>query len=142
MKKGLLSLRKEDFNIMSDVKVIESLKAQLLGVVSEFFTLLTKGSNVAQEAILDCISGGIIILYILADRLGYSYSAVDEDMQKKLKVGIIEEDTVEKETDNKIKYKRFYNTYLPGYVISIIAFVALIYIYLIDRIKIKRKTKK
>ena len=100
MKKGLLSLRKEDFNIMSDVKVIESLKAQLLGVVSEFFTLLTKGSNVAQEAILDCISGGIIILYILADRLGYSYSAVDEDMQKKLKVGIIEEDTVERQGKN------------------------------------------
>lgn len=88
-------MRKEDFNIMSDVKVIESLKAQLLGVVSEFFTLLTKGSNVAQEALLDCISGGIIILYILADRLGYSFATVDDDVQKKLKVGIIEEDAVE-----------------------------------------------
>lgn len=93
-------MRKEDFNIMSDVKVIESLKAQLLSVVSEFFTLMTRGSNIAQEAILDCISSGIIILYILADRLGYSYTAVDENMQKKLKVGIIEDDVVERQGKN------------------------------------------
>lgn len=93
-------MRKEDFNIMSDIKVIESLKAQLLSVVSEFFTLMTRGSNVAQEAILDCISSGIIILYILADRLGYSYTAVDENMQKKLKIGIVEEDVVERHGKN------------------------------------------
>jgi hypothetical protein len=61
---------------------------------------LTRGSNVAQEAILDCISGAIIILYVLADRLGYSYSAVDESMKKKLKIGIIEEDLIEKQGKN------------------------------------------
>ncbi len=89
-------MKKESLNIMSDVKIIEDLKAQLLCIIGEFFRLLTKGSNVAVEAILDCISGAIIILYILAERLGYSYSAVDETMQKKLKVGMIEEDLVEK----------------------------------------------
>ena len=93
-------VRREDFNIMSDIRVIEDLKAQLLCIIGEFFKLLTRGSNVAQEAILDCISGSIIILYILADRLGYSYSAVDESMKKKLKVGIIEEDMVEKQGKN------------------------------------------
>jgi hypothetical protein len=85
---------------MSDIKIIEDLKAQLLCVIGEFYRLLTRGSNVAQEAILDCISGAIIILYILAERLGYSYSAVDENIQKKLKVGIIEEDIVEKQGKN------------------------------------------
>lgn len=93
-------MKRENFNIMSDIKIIEDLKAQLLCVIGEFYRLLTKGSNVAQEAILDCISGAIIILYILADRLGYSYSAVDENIQKKLKVGIIEEDVVEKQGKN------------------------------------------
>jgi hypothetical protein len=93
-------MRKEDFNIMSDIKVIEQLKAQLLCLIGEFFKLLTKGSNVAQEAIMDCVSGAIIILYILADRLGYSYQAVDDSMQKKLKLGIIEEDVVEKQGKN------------------------------------------
>jgi hypothetical protein len=96
-------MRKEDFNIMSDIKIIEQLKAQLLCLIGDFFKLLTKGSNVAQEAIMDCISGAIIILYILADRLGYSYQAVDDSMQKKLKLGIIEEDVVEKQGKNLSK---------------------------------------
>lgn len=82
---------------MSNVKIIDQLKAELLCIIGDFFKLLTKGSNVAQEAILDCISGAIIILYILAERLGYSYVAVDDSMKKKLKMGIIEEDNVEKQ---------------------------------------------
>ena len=85
---------------MSDIKVIEDLKAQLLCVIGDFFMLLTRGSNVAQEAILDCISGAVIILYILADKLGYSYTTVDDNMQKKLKLGIIEDDLVEKQGKN------------------------------------------
>ena len=85
---------------MSDIKVIEDLKAQLLCIVGDFFMLLTRGSNVAQEAILDCISGAVIILYILADKLGYSYTTVDDNMQKKLKLGIIEDDLVEKQGKN------------------------------------------
>ena len=90
-------MRKEDFNIMSNVKIIESLKAELLCIIGDFFKLLSKGSNVAQDAILDCISGAIILLYILAERLGYSSVAVDESMKKKLKVGIVEEDSIEKD---------------------------------------------
>lgn len=90
-------MRKDDFNIMYNVKVIEELKAELLCVIGDFFKLLTKGSNVAQEAILDCICGAMILLYLLAERLGYSHVAVDESMKKKLKSGIIEEDKIEKE---------------------------------------------
>lgn len=90
-------MKKDDFNIMYNVKIIEELKAELLCVVGDFFKLLTKGSNVAQEAILDCISGAMILLYLLAERLGYSHVAVDESMKKKLKSGIIEEDKIERE---------------------------------------------
>ncbi len=68
-----------------------------------FYRLLTKGSNVAQEAILDCISGAIIILYLLGEKLGYSFIAVDENVKKKLKVGIIEEDDIEKDGRNLSK---------------------------------------
>ncbi|SFB32231.1 MazG-like family protein [Clostridium frigidicarnis] len=93
-------MKKNNFNIMSNVKIIEELKAQLLCIIGEFFRLLTKGSNVAHDAILECISGAIIILYILAERLGYSYTAVDDNMKKKVKLGIIEEDLVEKDGKN------------------------------------------
>lgn len=90
-------MRKEDFNIMYNVKMIEELKAELLCIIGDFFKLLTKGSNVAQQSILDCISGAIMILYLLSERLGYSHAAVDESIRKKLKLGIIEEDKIEKE---------------------------------------------
>jgi hypothetical protein len=90
-------MKREDFNIMSNVKIIEELKAELLCIIGDFFKLLTKGSNVAQEALLDCISGAIILLYVLADRLGYSAITVDDNVKKKLKLGIIEEDSIEKD---------------------------------------------
>lgn len=82
---------------MTNIKIIEELKAELLCIIGDFFKLLTKGSNVVHDDILQCISGAIIILYILADRLGYSFISVDENIKKKLKQGIIEEDEIEKQ---------------------------------------------
>ena len=93
----MVYLKREDFNIMSNVKIVEDLKAELLCIIGDFFKLLTRGSNVAQDALLDCISGAIIILYVLAERLGYSYISVDDNIKKKLKLGIIEEDSIEKD---------------------------------------------
>lgn len=90
-------MKKDDFNIMYNVKMIEELKAELICLIGDFYKLLTRGSNVAQEAILDCISGAIMILYLLGDRLGYSYTAVDENMKKKLRIGILEGDSIEKD---------------------------------------------
>ena len=46
---------------------------------------------------------------------------------------------LEEETDNKIKYNRFYNTYLPGYIISMVTFVALMFFYFIGNDKIKER---
>ncbi|AEB74702.1 conserved hypothetical protein [Clostridium botulinum BKT015925] len=83
---------------MTNIKIIENLKAELLCIIGDFFKLLSRGSNVAHNAILDCISGAIIILYILGDRLGYSYKKIDETMKEKLKLGISEEDIIEKES--------------------------------------------
>lgn len=90
-------MKMEDFNIISNVKIVEELKAELLCIIGDFYKLLVKGSNASEKAILECISGAIIILYILADRLGYSNRIVDEEIKKKLKLGIIEKDNIEVE---------------------------------------------
>nr|WP_207713943.1 MazG-like family protein [Clostridium gasigenes] len=82
---------------MANIKIIEKLKANLLCIIGEFFTLLTKGSNVAQDSILNCISGAMLILYVLGQKLGYSCKDIDEDMKSKLKVGISEGHEYEKE---------------------------------------------
>ena len=90
-------MRKDGFNIMANIKIIEELKAELLCIIGDFFKLLTKGSNIAQDAVLDCLSGAVIILYLLSERLGYSYLALDENMKKKLKEGIQDGDAIERE---------------------------------------------
>lgn len=96
-------MKNQDFNIMSNIKIIENLKAELICIIGDFFKLLAKGSNVAQDAILECISGAIIVLYLLGERLGYSYLSVDEDIKRKLKLGITEEDFIEKESKDLSK---------------------------------------
>ncbi len=102
-------MRKDNFNIMGNIKIIEDLKAQLLCVIGEFFKLLTKGNNVAHNSILDCISSAIIILYILGEKLGYSFVDIDHVMKSKLDLGIRAEDQIEKEDKNLSKLKRYIN---------------------------------
>ena len=102
-----MTMKKDNFNIMSNIKIIEDLKAELLCIIGEFFKLLTKGSNVARDSILDCISGAIIILYILGEKLGYSFMDIDHIIKSKLELGIRAEDQVEKEGKSLSKLKRY-----------------------------------
>jgi hypothetical protein len=102
-------MKRENFNIMTNIKIIEDLKAQLLCIVGEFFKLLTKGNNVARDSILDCISGAISILYILGEKLGYSFEDIDHVIKSKLDMGIRAEDQVEKEGKSLSKLKRYIN---------------------------------
>lgn len=96
-------MKKEEFNIMANIKMIEELKANLLCLIGDLYTLLTRGTNIARDSILNCISGAILILYVLAQKLGYSCSEVDDDMRKKLKIGITEEHEYEREGKNLSK---------------------------------------
>lgn len=100
-------MKRKELNIMGNIKIIENLKAQLLCIIGEFFRLLTKGSNVAQDAILECISGAIIILYVLGRKLGYSLPEIDHTMKKKLDLGIKAEDEVEKEGKSLSELKNY-----------------------------------
>ena len=102
-----MAVKKENFNIMTNIKIIEDLKAQLLCIIGEFFRLLTKGSNVTRDSILDCISGAIIILYVLGEKLGYSFADIDHVMKEKLDLGVRAEDQVEKEGKSLSKLKRY-----------------------------------
>ena len=105
-----MTMRKDDFNIMTNIKIIEDLKAQLICIIGEFFKLLTKGNNVARDSIVNCISGAIIILYVLGEKLGYSFVDIDHVIKSKLDLGIRAEDQVEKEGKSLSKLKRYINT--------------------------------
>ena len=85
-------MKRRDLNIMVNIKIIEGLKAQLIKIIGDFYVLLTRGSNVAEESIIDCLSGAIITLYVLAD---------------KLEIGIRAEDEIEKEGRSLSKLKKY-----------------------------------
>ena len=90
-----MSMKKDNFNIMKNIKIIEDLKAQLLCIIGEFFRLLTKGNNVAKDAILEC------------EKLGYPFEDIDKTMKTKLDLGIRAEDQVEKEGKSLSRLKHY-----------------------------------
>ena len=98
---------KKEINVMANIKIIEGLKAQLLCIIGEFFKLLTKGSNITQNSILECLSSAIIVLYVLAERLGYTFKEIDNTIKEKLQVGIKAEDEVEKEGKSLSQLKNY-----------------------------------
>jgi hypothetical protein len=100
-------LKKKEINVMANIKIIEGLKAQLLCIIGEFFKLLTKGSNITQNSILECLSSAIIILYVLAERLGYTFKEIDNTIKEKLQVGIKAEDEIEKEGKSLSQLKNY-----------------------------------
>lgn len=100
-------MKHRELNIMANVKIIENLKAQLICVIGEFFRLLTKGNNIAKDAILDCLASAITILYVLGDKLGYSFTDIDRVMKDKLEMGIKAEDQEEKNGKSLSKLKKY-----------------------------------
>lgn len=100
-------MKREDLNIISNIKIIEEIKANIVCIIGELFHLLTKGSNVARDSILNCISGAITLLYVLGQRLGYSFEDIDNDIKDKLKVGIAEKHDYEKDGNSLSKLNSY-----------------------------------
>ena len=103
-------MKKEEFSIMANIKIIEEIKANLLCLLGELYSLLTKGSNVAKDSILNCIAGSILMLYVLAQKLGHSCNEVDEQVKKKLRIGIVEGHEYEKEGKTLSKLQTYMKT--------------------------------
>jgi phage-related minor tail protein len=87
----------EDFDIMGNIKLIESYKTFLLSSVADLFTTMAKGNKASMDDVTDELADIVILSYLLSKRLGVNYDAVDERMIKKLKLGVLEENGVEKE---------------------------------------------
>ncbi|MGL4742205.1 MAG: MazG-like family protein [Sarcina sp.] len=105
-------MKKNNFNIMGNIKAIEELKAQLVCITGELFTILTKGAGATKGIVVDCIASLIIVLYVLAEKLGYTAMEVDESVKKSLKMAIIEEDVLEKEGKSLSKLLRHFKNKL------------------------------
>ena len=90
--------RKEtDIDITRNIKIIEWLKSQLLMDIAVLFKSLVIGvKEEVRDAIADSIANVIIVSYLLAKRLGITFNVIELKMEKKIRLGIIEEHDVEK----------------------------------------------
>lgn len=101
------NLKREDLNIITNIKIIEEIKANIICVVGELFHLLTKGSNVARDSILNSISKGIMLLYILGQRLGYSFEDIDKSIGTKLEKDLSSNHEYEKDGESLSKLESY-----------------------------------
>lgn len=86
----------KDISITKSIRMIEWLKCELLAGVSSLFELCFKGVKTSQEAIVDVLANIIMVAYLTGKRLGLKYHDIDQKLEEKLKLGIIEDHEAEK----------------------------------------------
>ncbi|MGI6036598.1 MAG: MazG-like family protein [Limnochordia bacterium] len=88
-----MELSKPDVDIARNLRTIEWLKVELLGSLAALFKALLSDS---EERILDALANLMVGSYILARRLGISFSRLGTKVQNKVKANIEQDHEIEK----------------------------------------------
>ena len=84
-------------DITKNMRLIESLKSDLLLAVSQLYTeMADENCEDIRDVALDTLSDVIIISYLLSRRLGLDYPAVEKQIVSKIRLGILQEHETEK----------------------------------------------
>ena len=84
-----------DSDVTKNVKIIEWMKKELILSVGDVFDLIFKGVKPLDEALQDTLANIIMITYLLAKRLGISFSEIDYKIKEKIRIGIDQNHSVE-----------------------------------------------
>ena len=87
--------RDKGSDITKNVKIIEWMKKELILSVGDVFDLIFKGVKPLDEALQDTLANIIMITYLLAKRLGISFSEIDYKIKEKIRIGIDQNHSVE-----------------------------------------------
>ena len=82
-------------DVTKNVKIIEWMKKELILSVGDVFDLIFKGVKPLDEALQDTLANIIMITYLLAKRLGISFSEIDYKIKQKIRIGIDQNHSVE-----------------------------------------------
>lgn len=87
----------KEIDITKNIKTIEWLKGELLTDIASLFKALASGMrDEIHETISNTLSNIILISYLLGKRLGISYTAIENKIDSKVKLGLLENHDVEK----------------------------------------------
>lgn len=87
-----MPLPKSDIGIARNIKTIEWLKAELVTATGHLFKSLVRG---AEDAVLDALAYIVITTFILARRLGFSFSVLDAAIARRVRDNIDESHEIE-----------------------------------------------
>lgn len=82
-------------DITKNVKIIEWMKKELILSVGDVFDLIFKGIKPLDETLQDTLANIIMITYLLAKRLGISFSEIDYKIKEKIRIGIDQNHSIE-----------------------------------------------
>jgi hypothetical protein len=92
-----MGLFEKEIDITRNIKIIEWLKSELLTDISNLYKILVNGvRQEVYDTVSETLSNIILISYLLGKRLGVSYNAIEIKMEKKIRLGLIENHDVEK----------------------------------------------
>ena len=92
-----MALPDKEIDITRSIKTIEMLKSELLTELADLYKVLAGGArDELHEAVGDVLSNIILISYLLGKRLGVSYNAVELKIRSKIRLGLVENNDVEK----------------------------------------------
>jgi hypothetical protein len=84
-------------DITKNLRLIESLKADLLLAISQLYSEMSdEKCDDLRGVTLDTLSDSIIICYLLARRMGIDYSLIDRQISTKIRLGLLQEHDAEK----------------------------------------------
>ena len=82
-------------DVTKNVNIIEWMKKELILSVGDVFDLIFKGVKPLDEVLQDSLANIIMITYLLAKRLGISFSEIDYKIKEKIRIGIDQNHSVE-----------------------------------------------
>lgn len=92
-----MAIQEKEIDITRNIKLIEWLKSELLTDLASLFRALAGGArDQMHEVVSDMLSNIILISYLLGKRLGVSYNAIELKIHGKVKLGLVENNDVEK----------------------------------------------
>lgn len=100
----------KEIDVARNIQTIEILKSKLLKDVSNLFEDLVDGINDdVHSSIIDKLSNIILISYLLGRRLGINYNAVGLKIENKMKLGLLENDNIEKNYGDISELMKYFN---------------------------------
>ena len=85
-----MEMYKKELDVAKNIKIIESLKCELLSDLSQLYSGMANPDSMEQQERDDILANMIMVTYMLAKKLGVPYHTLDLKILNKLKVGIIQ----------------------------------------------------